>query len=243
MAMFLTGDCHNAHSIHKLTTKNFPQLKDLTPDDVILIAGDFGFVWGNTFNDTDLWWLNWMSNLKPKVAFVAGNHENYNRLLSNEFPIVNVFNGEAKQIYDNVFMLQTGHIYEIDNKKLFAFGGGMSIDKAQRIPNVSWWEQEIPNYAQVKLAFDNLASVGNKVDIIFSHATHDTFYRKIFGDDAYKENDPLHKILEEVKNRVEYNLWVCGHYHYFAMNKETKSICLYNEVKSYNELMWLLRNS
>ena len=42
----------------------------------------------------------------------------------------------------NVIHLMCGEIYNIEGKKFFTFGGAVSYDKEQRIPNVSWWKQE-----------------------------------------------------------------------------------------------------
>ena len=45
-----TGDTHGDHDWHKLTSKMFPEQKNLTKDDYVIITGDFGGVWdlGNT---------------------------------------------------------------------------------------------------------------------------------------------------------------------------------------------------
>ena len=38
--IFVTGDCHR--KFNKLTTKGFPQQKELVKDDYLIICGDFG---------------------------------------------------------------------------------------------------------------------------------------------------------------------------------------------------------
>lgn len=42
--IFITGDVHGEIDIHKLNTKNFPIQRELTKDDYVMVAGDFGLV-------------------------------------------------------------------------------------------------------------------------------------------------------------------------------------------------------
>ena len=43
--IFLTGDTHIPIDVSKLNTKNFPEQKNLTSDDYVIILGDFGLYW------------------------------------------------------------------------------------------------------------------------------------------------------------------------------------------------------
>ena len=45
--IFVTGDTHGEHDIHKLNTIGFPEQKGLTRDDYVIICGDFGVVWND----------------------------------------------------------------------------------------------------------------------------------------------------------------------------------------------------
>ena len=40
----LTGDTHIPNNIAKLNMKNFPEQKNLTRDDYIIVLGDFGHI-------------------------------------------------------------------------------------------------------------------------------------------------------------------------------------------------------
>lgn len=51
MAVFITGDTHCPIDIKKLNFKNFPQGKNLTKDDYVIICGDFGGVWNGKRSD------------------------------------------------------------------------------------------------------------------------------------------------------------------------------------------------
>lgn len=42
--IYVTGDTHGVIDIGKLGFKNFPEGKNLTKNDYVIICGDFGFV-------------------------------------------------------------------------------------------------------------------------------------------------------------------------------------------------------
>ena len=41
--IFVTGDCHS--EFQKLSTAAFPEQREMTKDDIVIICGDFGAVW------------------------------------------------------------------------------------------------------------------------------------------------------------------------------------------------------
>ena len=49
--IFITGDTHGDYDWHKLNTKFFPEQKEFTKDDYVIITGDFGGVWGQDKTD------------------------------------------------------------------------------------------------------------------------------------------------------------------------------------------------
>jgi len=84
MKVFITGDTHIPHDIHKLNSRNFPKGKSLTKDDVVIVLGDFGLLWNNIPDKEELWWTNWLNSQPWTTLFVDGNHENFYRL--NQLP-------------------------------------------------------------------------------------------------------------------------------------------------------------
>lgn len=237
--IWFTGDVHGEVDVNKFSKERTKDLS-LIEGDHIFIAGDFGFVWGKEFTKQERYWLDWLGDKGYIFLVVDGNHENFDRLFSDEFETVPMFGDEVKVISKNIYLMKRGHVYNVEDKKILTFGGGQSIDKARRMPGVSWWSQEIPNYEEEKTLFDNLEKHNNRVDAIVTHATHSTFYTKIFGNGSYKFNDPLHKTLEEVRKRTLYDIWACGHYHVFATSLETRSVCLYRDIVSYDDAKSIL---
>ena len=41
--IYITGDCHS--NFERFIPRNFPEQKEMTKDDYVIICGDFGGVW------------------------------------------------------------------------------------------------------------------------------------------------------------------------------------------------------
>ena len=76
MKIFATGDTHG--NFERIRPEYFPEGRELTKEDVVIIGGDFGGVWFGDSQDDEA--LNWLESLPFTVAFVSGNHENYDAL-------------------------------------------------------------------------------------------------------------------------------------------------------------------
>ncbi len=84
--IYITGDCHR--NFERFNTENFPEQKEMTKDDYVIICGDFGGVWDKDVSGKEeAWWLNWLEKKPFTTLFVDGNHENFDRLYS--YPIKN----------------------------------------------------------------------------------------------------------------------------------------------------------
>ena len=76
MKIFATGDTHG--NFERFRPEYFPEGRALTKEDVVLQLGDFGGVWFGDERDDEA--LDWLEGLPFTVAFVSGNHENYDAL-------------------------------------------------------------------------------------------------------------------------------------------------------------------
>ena len=77
--IYITGDCHSNFEL--FNTWNFPEQKEMTKDDYVIICGDFGGVWnkdGESKMETSV--LDWLDGKAFTTLFVDGNHENFDRL-------------------------------------------------------------------------------------------------------------------------------------------------------------------
>lgn len=53
-----------------------------------------------------------------------------------------------------------GELFTIEGKKIFAFGGGESIEKEDRVKAGKWWEREMPTLEEMQHGVDRLDEGG-----------------------------------------------------------------------------------
>lgn len=248
--VYLTGDCHADWK--KFSNDAFPEQKEMTRDDYVIVCGDFG-LWHN--NQTEQWWFKWFSTKNFTLLFVDGNHENFDRLYGDEFEIVDFHGGKAHKICENVYHLMRGYVFELNGKKFFAFGGASSHDiddgildpkdfkttkdlvdtynkrtnrgEMLRINHLSWWEQEMPSEEEMAFGLQTLESNDNKVDYIVSHCCPQQV-ASVFSHGSYKP-DKLTAYFNVVAETTEFSKWFFGHYHNNAQVM-SKYIMLYEQI-------------
>jgi len=205
----------------------FPEEDELTKEDYVIIAGDFGFIFDHTKSGTkELKWLDWLENRKYTVLFVDGNHECHPRL--NALETKDMFSGTVGVVRDGIYHLRRGEVYIIGGKKFFAFGGADSIDKDWRIQGISWWPEEIPSVIEFNYGWKNLERNNWEVDYVITHTAPDSVLPDFFR--TVKPRDPTTIMLDRYYEKLSFKLWVCGHWHCdseFSPNVQ----CLYNTVK------------
>lgn len=247
--IYITGDCHT--EFRKFSTKNFPEQKKLTRDDYVIVCGDFG-IWHDT--PEERYWLDWLSKKSFTLLFVDGNHENFDRLYGDEFPIVEFHGGKAHRIRDNIFHLLRGYVFDLCEKKFFAFGGASSHDmddgildennfnnyktfqntvnrwyktgKRFRVNHISWWKQELPTEEEMQFGLKMLNEHDNKVDFIISHCCPQQIASSFSQD--YQADD-LTKYFNMVADTTDFDKWFFGHYHDNQIIMD-KFIMLYDQI-------------
>jgi len=111
--IYVMDDTHVPYDVKKPNAKNFPEQKQMSKDDFLLICGDFGCIWDG--GKEEKYWLKWFCERNYTTLFVDGNHENFTML--NEFEITEFHGGEARIIADSVYHLMRGEVYEIEGKR------------------------------------------------------------------------------------------------------------------------------
>ena len=154
--IWVTGDKHG-----QLSAMELPDYKKIKKNDTLLICGDFGFIWDHSRAETKT--LKALNKRKYTIAFVDGCHENFELLES--YPIVEFHGGKARQIMPNIFQLMRGEVYEIEGKKILAFGGG-SVENTTGDLDQNWENVE-PTKAQIDNAVQHIKQVEGAVDIIY----------------------------------------------------------------------------
>lgn len=222
--IFITGDLHGDIDIHKLNTQNFNIQNTLSRSDYLIICGDFGLVWDNS--EEEKYWLKWLDNKPWTTLWIDGNHENFN-LLKN-YPYQTWQGGKIQKITDNIIHLCRGSIFDIDGRKIFAFGGAESHDKPYRRLGRSIWEEELPSPEEMNQGLINLDSVNWNVDIVITHSVSRHIQNHMFKGMGYK-NNALNDYFDQLDSRLEYNMWFSGHYHR-DMQYDKKHFLIYNNI-------------
>lgn len=223
----------------------------MTRDDIVIICGDFG-IWHDDAEER--YWLKWLNDKPFTTIFVDGNHENFDRLYGNEFPIVDFHGGKAHQIRKYIYHLMRGYIFEFEGKKFWCFGGASSHDIADgildyddyadkealindikwmnlqgkqfRVNHLSWWKQELPSKEEMEFGLKTLEENGNKVDYIITHCCPQCVATMM----GYRGPDIETQFFNEVAARVDFKRWFFGHLH---QNRAvmSKYVCLYEKIE------------
>lgn len=220
--IFVTGDTHGEVDITHIGNKAWPEQKSLTKDDILIIAGDFGFVWKN--DRCDLYWRKWLDNRRFTTLFIDGNHENFDLL--EEFPVVEKFDAKLQQISKHVFHVCRGEVLNINGTKIWCMGGAKSHDKAYRKEHISWWPQETPTDEEMQHAYANLLKNDLHVDFIITHCTASSVQNLI---DLHYEHTLFTDFLDKVDSSVTFKHWYFGHYHR-DVKLTSQYTCVYKDV-------------
>lgn len=246
--VYITGDCHG--DFERFDIDNFPEQKEMTKRDYVIICGDFGGTWDkDSSGEVEAKLLDELDSKPFTTLFVDGNHENFDRLYS--YPVEEWNGGKVHKIRPSVIHLMRGQIFTIAGKKIFTFGGAKSHDisggileiddpdfetkrreldrnwKLYRINHLSWWKEEMPTEEEMAEGRKNLEVNGNKVDFIVSHCCAAST-QVLLGGGMY-ESDYLNEYFEKLRQRVQFKKWFFGHYH-DNKNVNAEEILLYEQI-------------
>lgn len=242
--IYITGDCHGNWT--RFSSKNFPEQKEMTKGDYVIVCGDFGYWTPSTEQD---YWLKWLNHKPFTTLFVDGNHENFDGLYA--LPVEKWNDGNIHKVKESVFHLMRGQVFNIDECKIFTFGGAQSHDiqggilesndpdflnkkkklnrgtLPYRINHRTWWKEELPSQDEMNEGLYNLEEHNWKVNYIITHCCSSSA-QALLSDGCYKP-DLLTAYLEEVKTRTDFIRWFFGHYH---DNKQinAQEIMLYEQI-------------
>ena len=219
--IFVCGDIHHENDIAKIQPQNFTIQKDLTKEDVLIVAGDWGGIWYNDYRNKNL--LDWWELRNFTTLVVLGNHENYDVI--NKLRIIDKFGGKVRKVSDSVFIAERGEIYTINGKKILTLGGAESIDKQYRVEGYSWWEQESITQKDFNNALNNLERYNYDVDYFITH-TGGSEVVKFLGFNIFPSDKYIDFILNSLPPRTRH---YCGHYH-VDMVVNLRSKILYDSI-------------
>lgn len=208
--IFITGDTHADYDWKKLMTKSFPVQKELTKDDYVIIAGDFGGVF--LLDRTDKYIQKNYNERNFTTLFVDGNHENHDAL--DAYPVEEWHGGKIHKIADSVFHLMRGQVFEIGGKTFFTMGGAESTDKQYRKEGRSWWAREMPSIDEYEEAVINLEKHSGKVDYVITHCAPEATLCALNMPDMYfRSVNELTSFFDTIAQTILFKDWYFGHYH------------------------------
>lgn len=251
MAIYITGDIHGNPT--RFSTKNFPEQKDMTKDDIVIILGDFGLIWNQTETKDEKYWLNWLERKPFSTVFIDGNHENFDRLKTYTVETWN--GGKVHKIRPHIMHLMRGQIFTIDNKKFFTFGGASSHDVQDgilepddpdfqkkrkalkrkpntmyRIHHISWWPEELPTESEITEGKKNLKKENHTVNYILTHSPYTSILKQIDGGAGFYQSDRLSDYLQTIHQTTNYNQWLFGHMHIDADFHRKHAIAIHKRI-------------
>lgn len=204
--IYITGDTHG--DIERFNDK---ALKKLTANDMIIVCGDFGFIWQG--GDKERKMLKTLAKKKYTIAFVDGSHENFGRLRS--FAVEQWNGGTIHRIANNVIHLMRGQYYTIEGKTVFTMGGGESEESELQGEDV-WTGGSLPDKSELVMGAANIDIHGGKVDVIISHEPSSKIKSILSDQDllgTMSKINALNAFLEQLSQNVEYKKWFFGSFH------------------------------
>ena len=151
--IFITGDTHSG--FRRFSTENFPEQKNMTKDDFVMICGDFGGVWNYRGEiGEEKCGLDWLDKKPFTTLFIDGNHENFDRLYA--MPVETRHGEKVHKVRDSVIHLMRGQVFDLDGHRCFTFGGARSHDIKDGILNpeekgkIKAWQKDYTKLFRVR---------------------------------------------------------------------------------------------
>ncbi len=220
MRVFITGDTHGDWS----RIYNFVDRMSLNHrDTLIIILGDAGLYWKKDGSDAQEKIDFHEQNYEFQLAFIDGNHENFD-LLKQHYSD----NGICA-ISEHIYWFMRGATFTIDGKSFLCMGGADSVDRFRRIKNISWWEDE-------KITKEDIAKVDKTqhYDFVLTHAAPQSIVDEykwklcilLIAEDLIDHSSQQE--LEELFKDLDYDKHYFGHYH-SDVALDDKHTCLLND--------------
>jgi hypothetical protein len=203
--VYVTGDMHGIQERFSA-----PALRRLKKDDVLLICGDFGFIWDGGRDEEAF--LKKIGKKKYTVAFVDGSHENFELL--KKYPLEELGGAKARHISGRLWYLVRGSVYDFGGERVFAMGGGENTDFDTQATSAEWTGREMPTDEELRIGAANLKAAGNAVDYVVTHEPPMKL-KEFLGlrEKGETRVTGLNTYLEELSRAVTFKRWFFGSLH------------------------------
>ena len=230
----ITGDIHGQLALFS----NIDEFRYPPAETGIIILGDAGF---NYYLDQlDIRMKRRASEIGYTFYCIRGNHEARPSDISS---MKYVYDEEIKGMvyyepaFPNIIYLIDGDVYEFNSRKVLVLGGAYSVDKDYRkARGWAWWANEqLSPEEQCKILRD---IQGKSYDLVFSHTcplSWEPTEMFLSFIDQSKVDKSTETWLEEVKNNIQYNHWLFGHFHGDKIVND-KTIMLFEKIVDITKL-------
>lgn len=209
--IFITGDTHGAIDISKLSFFEYADM-DITKDDILIVAGDFGVPWSNPADMLDGALINFYDSLPLTTMFIDGNHDNFIAL--KKLPTCEKFGVTCGAVSESIYHIRRGEVLDVAGG-ILCIGGANSVDKLARTPYVSWWPDEEITEEDIDKATKAIAM--HQPSVVISHDAPYSVLKTLYGKgNAFQTNsskalETLYQYIKE--NNTSITDWYFGHHH------------------------------
>lgn len=208
-----------AERLETLKSK-YPDLKPA--ETALIILGDAGFNF--YLNKSDYKNKKQVNDMGYIVYCLRGNHEERPENISGMTIMVDHdTHGEVyvESMFSNIRYLMDGNVYDFGIFKTLCIGGAYSVDKWYRLQNFRQSNGWCGWFAEEQLFPDEMNYITKKVknnyfDFVLTHTCPISWEpRDLFlsGLDQSKVDKSMELWLEDIKSKVDWEVWLCGHYH------------------------------
>lgn len=233
----ITGDTHG--QVEMRLSELADLYKGIIPEETaMIILGDAGINY--YLNKTDLKHKRQISAYGIAIYCVRGNHEERPQNINNMIYCYDeeVHGSVAYEIgFPLIRYLLDGQTYNINGYRVLVIGGAYSIDKYYRLQNGwQWFPDEQLTQVEMERITQNVQ--GQEFDFVFTHTCPlawepvDLFLRGI--DQSLVEKD-MEIWLNELKEKIQWNVWCFGHYHADRIERIGVEM-FYTEIEDMDEV-------
>lgn len=214
--IYIRGDTHG--QIGQVSEAAMSGESSWTHEDVLIVAGDFGFVFmGEQSCLSEKNNLDFLARKPYTILFVDGNHEGFPFL--KHYPEEIRYGAPVRRIRSNIFWLQRGYVYTIEGHTFFVMGGASSVDRVfrqqyfERTGERIWFEEELPTQAEYTRAIANLSDRGRKTDYIITHTAPASVIFRLTKEMPDEHEVELAGFLDWIYHEICFKKWFFGHFH------------------------------
>ncbi len=132
----------------------------------------------------------------------------------------------GEEMYPDILFAKDGEIYNFDGLKTVVIGGAYSVDKWHRLHRrYKWWHDEQPSPSIREYVESQLEKADWTVDIVLSHTSpveYEPVEVFLSGIDPRTVDKSTELWLQQIKERLTYKKWFCGHFHTEKVDKNVE---------------------